>query len=209
MPAYIEEVREAIEEGVEVMELMAPVKFIGKDNKVIGIECVKMELGEFDASGRRKSVEIKGSNFVLDVDYVIPAVSQYADLPFISKDEISVTKWGTFIIDADTQMSTMKGVFAGGDVVRGPDTVISAIADGKKAASAIDSYLGGNGLLNKGAPIDIPKFYDEDEVITHPQFEMEILPPEVRKQSFAEVVLGFHKINAIAEAMRCLHCERR
>jgi NADH-quinone oxidoreductase subunit F len=209
MPAYIEEVHEAIEEGVELMELTAPVKFIGKDNKVIGIECVKMELGAFDASGRRKSVEIKGSNFVLDVDYVIPAVSQYADLPFISKDEIGVTKWGTFIVDPETQMSTMEGVFAGGDVVRGPDTVISAIADGKKAASSIDLYLGGNGLLNKGAPIDLPNVYDNDEVVAHPQFEMEMLSPEVRKQSFAEVVKGFHKINAIAESMRCLHCERR
>ena len=209
MPAYIEEVEEAIEEGVSLMELVAPVKFIGKDNKVIGIECVKMELGEFDSSGRRKSVEIKGSNFILDVDYVIPAVSQYADLPFISKDEIGVTKWGTFIVDPDTQMSTMEGVFAGGDVVRGPDTVISAIADGKKAASAVDLYLGGNGLLNKGASIDIPNVYDDDEVIAHPQFEQEMLSADVRKQSFAEVVLGFHKINAIAESMRCLHCERR
>ena len=209
MPAYIEEVHEAIEEGIEIMELTAPVKFIGKENKVIGIECVKMGLGEFDASGRRKSVEIKGSNFVLDVDYVIPAVSQYADLPFIGKDEIGVTKWGTFIVDADTQMSTMKGVFAGGDVVRGPDTVISAIADGKKAAAAIDVYLGGTGQLNKGAPIDIPNVYDNDEIVAHAQFDMEILSPEVRKQSFAEVVLGFHKINAIAESMRCLHCERR
>ena len=209
MPAYIEEVHEAIEEGIEIMELTAPVKFIGKDNKVVGIECVKMKLGEFDSSGRRKSVEIKGSNFVLDVDYVIPAVSQYADLPFISKDEIGVTKWGTFIVNPDTQMSTMEGVFAGGDVVRGPDTVISAIADGKKAASSIDLYLGGNGLLNKGAPIDIPNVFDDDEVVAHPQFEQEILSPEVRKQSFAEVFLGFHKINAIAESMRCLHCERR
>jgi len=208
MPAYREEVVEAIEEGVEIMELTAPVKFIGKGNNVVGIECVKMELGEFDSSGRRKSVEIKGSNFVLDVDYVIPAVSQYADLPFVSTEEIGVTKWGTFVVD-ETQMSTMKGVFAGGDVVRGPEDVICAIADGKKAASSIDIYLGGNGLLNKGAPIDIPNVFDDDEVVAHPQFEQEMLSPEVRKQSFDEVVLGFHKINAIAESMRCLHCERR
>jgi len=106
-------------------------------------------------------------------------------------------------------MCTIDGVFAGGDIVRGPDTVISAIADGKKAASAIDLYLGGNGMLNKGAPIDIPRNYDNDEVVAHRQFEMEMLSPEERKDTFAEVVLGFHKINAIAEAMRCLHCERR
>jgi NADH-quinone oxidoreductase subunit F len=217
MPAYIEEVHEAIEEGIEIMELTAPVRFIAKESAgaknlspvLCGIECVKMSLGAFDASGRRKSVEIKDSNFILDVDYAIPAVSQYADLPFIGKDEIGVTKWGTFIVDPETQMSTMEGVFAGGDVVRGPDTVITAIADGKKAASSIDKYLGGTGLLNKGAPIDIPNVFDDDEVVAHPQFEMEMLPPEVRKQSFAEVVLGFHKINAIAESMRCLHCERR
>ncbi|MCL1868425.1 MAG: FAD-dependent oxidoreductase, partial [Paludibacter sp.] len=209
MPAYVEEVKEALEEGIEIMELTTPKKFIGKDGKVTGIECIKMELGEFDSSGRRKSTKIEDSNFILDVDFVIPAVSQYADLPFISKEEIGVTEWGTFVIDPETQMSTMEGVFAGGDVTRGPDTVISAIADGKKAASAIDLYLGGNGLLNKGTPIEIPNVYDNDEVVAHPQFEMEVLSPEERKQSFAEVVLGFHKLNAIAESMRCLHCERR
>jgi NADH-quinone oxidoreductase subunit F len=97
----------------------------------------------------------------------------------------------------------------GGDVVRGPDTVISAIADGKKAASSIDMYLGGNGILNKGAPIDIPSVFIDDEVVAHPQFEMKKMSPEARKQSFVEVATGFHKINAIAESMRCLHCERR
>lgn len=210
MPAYYEEVVEAMEEGIEIMELTAPVKFIGnKRGEVCGIECVKMELGDFDTSGRRRSVEIKGSNFIMEVDAVVPAVSQYADLPFIGKDEIGVTKWGTFITDPETHMSTMEGVFAGGDVVRGPEDVIRAIADGKQAASSIDLYLGGNGLLNKGAYIEIPNVFDNDEVVSHPQFDMEILPPEVRKDSFDEVVLGFHKINAIAESMRCLHCERR
>jgi NADH-quinone oxidoreductase subunit F len=103
----------------------------------------------------------------------------------------------------------MEGVFAGGDIVRGPDNVIAAIADGKKAASQIDIYLGGNGELNKGPQIEIPSIYDEDEVISHPQYRQEMLSAEVRKRSFAEVVLGYHKISAIAESMRCLHCERR
>ena len=210
MPAYAEEVLEAMEEGVEIMELTAPVRFIGDMNgHVTGIECVRMELGDFDSSGRRKSVRVPDSNFVLEVDSVVPAVSQYADLPFIGKDEIGVTKWGTFIIDHMTQMSTMDGVFAGGDVTRGPDEVIRAIADGKLAAISIDKYLGGKGILNKGEPIDIPDIYDDDEVVVHKQFEKEMLPPEERKQSFDEVVCGYHKINAIAEAMRCLHCDRR
>ena len=210
MPAYQDEVLEAIEEGVEVMELTSPVRFVGDRNgQVAGIECIRMEIGVFDSSGRRKSTPIEGSNFVLDAATVIPAVSQYADLPFIGKDEIGVTEWGTFIIDNMTQMSTMDGVFAGGDVTRGPDEVIRAIADGKQAAASIDKYLGGKGVLNKGQVIDIPNVYDEGEIVFHKRFEREILPIGERKKTFDEVVLGYHRINAIAEAMRCLHCDRR
>ena len=210
MPAYENEVHEAIAEGVEVVELVAPVEFIaGKDGSVEKIECIKMKLGEFDNTGRRKSVPIKGSNFLLEVDTVIPAVSQYSDLPFISKEEISITSWGTFVVDDDTLMTTMEGVFAGGDVARGPDTVIRAIADGKKTAISIDQYLGGKGKLNKGNPITIPDKFDEDEIVVHKRFPMDMLPADKRKDSFDEVVLGYHKLNAMAEAMRCLHCDRR
>ncbi|MHB8129632.1 MAG: NADH-ubiquinone oxidoreductase-F iron-sulfur binding region domain-containing protein [Mobilitalea sp.] len=210
MPAYEKEVEEAIAEGVEIMELVAPVRFIeGKNGSVSKVECIKMRLGEFDKSGRRKSVPQEGSNFFLAVDTVIPAVSQYSDLPFIRKDEIGVTPWGTFIIDDDTLMTTMEGVFAGGDVARGPDTVIQAIADGKKAAISIDRYLGGRGRLNKGNPINIPDSFDEDEIATHKRFAVDMLSADKRKESFDEVVLGYHKLNAMAEAMRCLHCDRR
>jgi NADH-quinone oxidoreductase subunit F len=103
----------------------------------------------------------------------------------------------------------MEGVFAGGDVTRGPDTVIQAIADGKKAAVSIDKYLGGKGKLNKGEPIEIPEISDEDEIVAHKRFALEKLDPESRKENFEEVVKGYHKLNAMAEAMRCLHCERR
>ncbi|MPN46573.1 hypothetical protein SDC9_194164 [bioreactor metagenome] len=103
----------------------------------------------------------------------------------------------------------MPGVFAGGDVARGPDDVIRAIADGKRAAMAMDKYLGGKGILNKGEPIEIPEIMDSDEIVFHTQFEKEVLVPERRVKSFEEVVKGYHKINAIAEAMRCLHCDRR
>ncbi|MFV0600111.1 MAG: NADH-ubiquinone oxidoreductase-F iron-sulfur binding region domain-containing protein [Bacteroidales bacterium] len=210
MPAYYEEIIEAVEEGIEIMELVAPIQFVDDGNgRVKSIECIKMELSDFDSSGRRKSVEVKGSNFMLDIDYVIPAVSQYADLPFIGKNEIGQTKWGTFVTNPENMMTTMEGVFAGGDIVRGPEDVINAIADGKKAATTIDLYLGGNGLLNKGQKIDIPSVYDEDEIVYHKQFEKDMLPPNQRKKTFEEVVLGFHKLNAIAESMRCLHCERR
>ena len=210
MPASEYEIHEAVAEGIEIMELVSPVRFIGgKDGKIEKIECIQMKLGEFDKTGRRKSVPVEGSNFFVDVDTVIPAVSQYSDLPFIRKDEINVTSWGTFVVDDDTLMTTMEGVFAGGDVARGPDTVIRAIADGKRAAVSIDKYLGGKGILNKGNPIDIPEMIDEDEIVAHKRFPLEMLDADNRKGSFDEVVLGYHKLNAMAEAMRCLHCDRR
>ncbi|HOG01574.1 MAG TPA: NADH-ubiquinone oxidoreductase-F iron-sulfur binding region domain-containing protein [Clostridia bacterium] len=210
MPAYAQEVQAAIEEGVELVELVAPVRFIGgRGGRVKGIECQRMQLGDFDKNGRRKAVTIENSNFFIDVDSVIPAVSQYSDLPFIKKSEIGVTPWGTFIIDDKTMMTTMKGVFAGGDVARGPDTVIRAIADGKQAAISIDKYLGGKGKMNKGAPIEMPDNFSDDEFVEHNRFAIDELDPDKRKNSFDEVDLGYHKIRAMAEAMRCLQCDRR
>jgi len=106
-------------------------------------------------------------------------------------------------------MTSMKGVFAGGDVARGPDTAIRAIADGKQAAISIDIYLGGKGILNKGPEISIPDVYDEDEIKTLNRYPLNTLDVEKRVDNFNEVVCGYHKFTAIAESMRCLHCERR
>lgn len=210
MPAYISEIDEALEEGIEIMELVSPVRFVdGINGKVTKVECTKMQLGDFDKSGRRRAVEIPGSNFYIEADSVIPAISQYSDLPFISKDEIALTSWGTFVVEDDTLMTSMDGVFAGGDVARGPDTVIRAIADGKAAAISIDKYLGGKGKLNKGAAISIPDTFDQDEIVSLKRFPQEMLKPSERKDNFEEVVIGYHKLNAMAEAMRCLHCDRR
>lgn len=210
MPAYENEVSEALAEGVEIIDLTAPVRFIAGDSgSVEKIECIRMTLGEFDKTGRRKSVPVEGSNFFIEADMVIPAVSQYSDLPFIRRDEIGITPWGTFIINDNTLMTTMEGVFAGGDVARGPDTVIQAIADGKRAAISIDRYLGGTGKLNKGKEIEIPDIFDEDEIVSLRRFPLEMLSAEKRKDNFDEVIVGYHKLNAMAEAMRCLHCNRR
>ncbi|NLO47883.1 MAG: FAD-dependent oxidoreductase [Clostridiales bacterium] len=210
MPAYESEVLESVEEGIEIIELTQPVRFTaGKNGRVNGVECMRMKLGEFDSDGRRKSVPVGGSNFNIEADTVIPAVSQYADLPFIPAENIGLTPWGTFTVDDDSMMTTMDGVFAGGDVVRGPDTVIRAISDGKKAAMAIDKYLGGRGVLNKGPEIKINPVYDDDEVVELGRYPLDMLELSKRKESFDEVVLGYHKLTAMAEAMRCLHCERR
>ena len=209
MPADKTEIHEALEEGITITELCQPVEFHAKDGQVAKVECQRMELGEFDRSGRRKSVPVENSNFFIEADTVIPAISQYADFPFIPTENIGLTPWGTFDVNKDTMMTAMEGVFAGGDVVNGPDTVIQAIADGKKAAINIDKYLGGRGVLNKGAEIDVNPVYDDDDIVELPRYPMDMLEVGKRIKNFNEVVLGYHKLTAMAEAMRCLHCERR
>ncbi|MBK9966467.1 MAG: FAD-dependent oxidoreductase [Holophagales bacterium] len=208
MPADPREINEAREEGIEILPLVAPVEFLGNGH-VTGVKCVKMELKGFDDGGRRKPRTVAGSEFVVEADMVIPAISQHSDLPFIDRDEVQLTKWGTLVVDKATMMTRKKGVFSGGDVVRGPDVAIQAIADGKQAARSIDLFLGGTGVLNKGDEIPIPRPVDESDVAEHERFPMRFLEPDNRKKGFQEVAAGFHKLNAIAEAMRCLRCDRR
>jgi NADH-quinone oxidoreductase subunit F len=208
MPADEREIKEAQEEGIEIRQLVAPVEFVG-NGSVTGVKCVRMELRGFDSSGRRKPRQVAESEFIIDADMVIPAISQHSDLPFINKDEVKVTRWGTLMTDPKNMMTSIAGVFAGGDAVRGPDVVITAIADGKKAAMAIDQHLGGSGDLNKGEEIEIPKAAEEKDIAEHERFPMRFQDPEARSKGFQEVVVGFHKLNAIAEAMRCLRCDRR
>ena len=209
MTAFENEIHEAIEEGVEIMELVQPTGFSGKGGRVTAVECMKMTLGEFDSSGRRVSVPLENETVILEADMVIPAISQQADLPFIPAKSIDRTPWGTFTVDTESMMTSVQGIFAGGDVVTGPDNAIHAIAVGKKAAIAIDKYLGGRGVLNKGQAIKIEPKYDDDEIVELPRYPLDMLAVEKRKESFDEVVLGYHKLTAMAEAMRCLHCERR
>lgn len=208
MPADKREIHEAMEEGIQIHELVQPISFEGR-SRVEKVVCKRMKLEGFDREGRRKPVAIPNETIIYDVDLVIPAVSQYSDLPFVKRDDVEMTDWGTFIIDRETHKTTMDGVFAGGDVVRGADVVITAIADGKQAARSIDLFLGGDGVLNKGEPIEIPQPMDDPDLLEHERFGMKCLDPEERCHSFDEVFAGFHKLNAIAEAMRCLRCDRR
>jgi len=209
MPADKREIQDALDEGIVLHELVAPVRFIGTKS-VSSIECVKMKPGKFGKDGRREPIVVPGSNYMIEIDLAIPAVSQYSDFPFITKADVGITDWGTFIVDPDTQMTTQPSVFAGGDVARGSDVVITAIADGKNAAKSIDKYLGGKGKLNIGEPIEIPsKGTEEGNAVEHERFPMHYLDLEQRKGNFDEVPQGFHKINAIAEAMRCLQCSKR
>lgn len=208
MPADPREIREALEEGVQIHELVEPLRLAGA-TAVEKVICQRMALKGFDKVGRRQMMPVAGEIAEFYVDLVIPAVSQYSDLPFVRSDEVGITRWNTFIVDPETMATTLDGVFAGGDVVHGADVVITAIADGKRAAEAIDRYLGGSGILNKGEPIAIPEIPDDTELAEHERFLMKCLDADSRKRNFQEVYQGFHKLNAMAEALRCLHCDRR
>jgi len=143
MPARKAEVHHAHEEGIEFMLLTAPIKFLddGKGN-VRAVECIKMELGEPDASGRRKPVPIKGSQFTVEIDVAIPAIGTRSN-PLLTKTipDLNLNKRGYIIADHETGMTTKPGVFAGGDIVTGSATVILAMGAGKKAARGINDYL--------------------------------------------------------------------
>jgi glutamate synthase (NADPH/NADH) small chain len=143
MPARAEEAHHAEEEEIDFRLLTAPVRVIGDENGwVKGIECVKMELGEPDASGRRRPVEVKGSNHIIDVDVIVVAIGQGPNPILTSTTEgLKLRKTGNIEADTETGRTSRKGVFAGGDIVTGAATVILAMGAGRKAAASIDEYL--------------------------------------------------------------------
>jgi len=143
MPARLEEIENAEAEGVIFKLLMNPTRFLGDGNgRLVGMECIRMELGEPDDSGRRRPVPIPGSEFVMDVDTAIIAIGQTPN-PLIrtTTDGLQVTKWGGIIIDEQTGMTSIPGLFAGGDAVTGAATVITAMGAGRTAAMGIDRYI--------------------------------------------------------------------
>ena len=152
VPAREEEVHHAEEEGIVFHFLTLPVRILGdEEGRVTGMECIRMRLGEPDESGRRSPVPIENSNFILEVDMVIDAIGTMAN-PIVARSAkgVEVNQWGYFEVDERTKMTTCEGIFAGGDIVRGSATVISAVGDGKKAARSIDSYLSsGKSLKNR------------------------------------------------------------
>jgi glutamate synthase (NADPH) small chain len=142
MPARVEEIKHAKEEGVEFLLLTAPIEIIGDENGWVSkLTCQRMELGEPDASGRRRPVPIPGDTFELPADVVVNAVGTNAN-PLLTKTapDLQLNKWGNIVTD-ESGMTSIQGVFAGGDIVRGGATVILAMGDGKKSAHAINEYL--------------------------------------------------------------------
>jgi NADH-quinone oxidoreductase subunit F len=213
MPAIVEEIEDAEEEGIQIHCLTAPVKIVGKSGKVEAVECIRMEPREFDRSGRKTPHQIKGSEYTVNVDMVIEATGQRPDTSFLRRDGISATKRGTIVADPRTLATGRKGVFAGGDVYTGAATVIEAIAAGQRAACSIRRYLQGEELTplverNGYEPIDVPSVMPTEEQLEEKhQLKIGEIPAADRLTSFKEIVLPYSAKEATEEASRCLRCD--
>jgi len=144
MPASPWEIDAAEHEGVKFQYLVAPVEVVGENGKMTGLKCLRMELGEPDASGRRRPVPIEGSEFVIEAETLIPAIGQRPNVGFVPEGSgLNITRWNTFSVDKDHFMTNVPGIFSAGDVETGPDIAIRACAGGRKAATGIVRYLEG------------------------------------------------------------------
>ncbi len=204
MPANPWEIEEAEEEGIAFQFLTTPTRVLGQNGRVTGLECLRMELGEPDESGRRRPVPIPGSEFTVEADTVIVAIGQVLE---VGSWKLEVGGW--IAVDPLTLATDVPGVFAGGDAVTGPATVIEAIAAGKRAAESIGRYLRGENLAAGRAlwPPDISdiEYYTPPIVEPGARVPMSKLPLAERGD-FAEINLGFSEEEAVAEAERCISC---
>ncbi|KPK68921.1 hypothetical protein AMJ82_07030, partial [candidate division TA06 bacterium SM23_40] len=214
MPAMEREIVEAEHEGVKIEYLTLPTKVIGSGGKVVAMECVRMELGEPDESGRRRPIPIEGSEFRMEIDMVVPAISQSPDLEGVGEGvDLEITRWGSIAADPVTLATSVSGVFAGGDAVTGPRTYIEAMAQGRKAAISIDRYLRGADMAvgREGeGPFETDVKPDTRGVGQAPRAVMPTLELGERAGDFREVDLGFDEEQAVSEAVseakRCLNC---
>jgi NADPH-dependent glutamate synthase beta subunit-like oxidoreductase len=208
MPAYEEEIEGAIGEGVELVTLAIPKRIVGSKGAVAGVEFIRAEPGKAETDGRRRPIPVEGSETTIDCDIVIPAIGQIPSVEtahFINGPEL--TKWGTIKVNPVHKSTTARGIFAGGDCVSGPASVIDAIAAGQKAAMSIDKLLGGSGELPLDTGFSFTKPDEETLAQAPPRFEEGIIPLNQRRRGFAEVVLGIDREQALAEAGRCLRCD--
>ena len=213
MPAFDWEIEGAIEEGVELQYLKTPVRFLGENGKLAKVESVGMKLGEPDESGRRRPVLVEGSESSMEIDLSIIAIGQQPDIATLAEnDKPKLTRWNTLVVDSATLETSIAGVFAGGDVVSGPATVVEAIHAGTRAAEYIGRYLRGEQLPGKPLKQPLPVI-DKKEVIKR-QMEYRKLParqrkelsPEERVRNFQEVELPMTEDEARYCAGRCLDC---
>ena len=225
MPANSWEVDDAEAEGVRLELLAQPIEVLsdnpsassGQSGRISGVRCIRMRLGEPDASGRRRPIPIEGSEFVIECDTMVAAVAQAPEISFLDPDHgLEITRWGTFKVDSQTLATNRAGVFAGGDAAAGPGALIEAIAAGRRGALSIDRHLREVPLLTPRelTPLPVAELTDHEiaemraqgEVDLRPRETMPTAPAEERARDFREVELGLTEEQAHAEALRCLHC---
>ncbi len=217
MPANEWEIDEALEEGVALRILTQPVAVLSENGKVSAVRCVKMRLGEPDASGRRRPIPIEGSEFDIQCDALVAAIAQAPEISFLDPDHgLEITRWGTFRVDPQTLETNQPGVFAGGDAAAGPGALIDAIAAGRRGALSIDRYLRGAPLLTPRELVPLPTTQLTDDEIADMAARGQVdlgsriqtikAPVVDRVSDFREVELCLSEDQALAEAARCLAC---
>ncbi|OGP92116.1 MAG: hypothetical protein A2Z19_06290, partial [Deltaproteobacteria bacterium RBG_16_54_18] len=210
MPASAEEIEAALKEGVDIRFLTAPTRVVVSNGRVVGLELIRMKLGEADATGRRRPIPAEGTEFTAPVDMLIPAIGQEVVMPFDPAEEgIGVTARGTIQIDSLTGATTLAGVFAGGDAETGPGIAIEAIAGGQRAAISIHRFLRGIDLAAGREEADRLVVEDVPPGIPYEGRQRgSTLPVAERTRAFREVEAGFTEQEAITEARRCLNCRQ-
>ena len=210
MPAWAEEVDAADLEGIEVLTLTAPQEIVRDvDGNVVGVACKEMALGDYDKSGRRRPVAGHNPDFLVEADTVIAAIGQWLDAePLMNGTRIGTDRKGYFAADRQTGRTSAEWVFAGGDAVTGPASVVEAIGAGEKAAAAMDEFLTGANHAFWRRELEVPTTYDPDaDPVEYDRATVEELPLEQRVAGFDEVELGWAAPVAVAEARRCLRCD--
>jgi heterodisulfide reductase subunit A len=210
MPSFEWERREAEEEGVEIMILRNPVKFSGENGIVKKVELIRMKLGEHDESGRRRPVPVAGSEYWEDVDFVIEAIGLQPTTSVFA-NELELNKNGTIRVNETTLQTSIPFVYAGGDAVTGPSTIIEAVGQGKKAAFYIDHYLNGNNpeafqFGDKLPAVDKNKVLNRHDIQFMPAVNHQFRPITERVKDFADVEMTYSEAEVRQSASRCLDC---
>jgi len=208
MPAHKEEIEAAQHEGIQFHFLANPIKVLG-DGHVTGVLVQRQRLAEFDVSGRRRPVPVEDDAFTLDMDVLIPAIGQTTDTAWLDGSKVDMTRGNTFVVD-DAFQTTRPGVFACGDAVSGPWTVIGAVGQANQTALAVDNWLK-TGTVEKPhfetPRHDVPLLHNLEEYAEAKRPAMPELSIAGRQGNFKEVELGLNAKAACAEAKRCLRCD--
>jgi putative selenate reductase len=209
MPASEEEFDGAFEEGNALYELASPIRVIVEGGRVAGLECMHNMLGEPDQSGRRRPIPVEGSEFQIEADSVIVAIGQSPELTFLGDSGVSRHKWGAIAVDPETGLAGVPGVYAGGDVVDGPDSIIAACADGRRAAEAICAQLGVPFRSLASRPTELTDAEALEVKRARARKEARHRPatiPPAQRSGFELIESTFTEEEARAEALRCLQC---